>query len=81
MVIENTGQYRGVYHVLGGKISPINGVGLTKLNITTLLEKLKQGGVTKVIIAMSNTIEGDTTIFYIYKQINGTSIKLSTIIS
>ncbi|TDE04536.1 recombination mediator RecR [Flavobacterium hiemivividum] len=79
MAIENTGQFRGVYHVLGGKISPIDGVGPSQLRIGTLVEKVKAGSVNEVIFALSSTMEGDTTNFYIYKQIADTEIVISTI--
>jgi recombination protein RecR len=79
MAIENTGQYRGVYHVLGGKISPIDGVGPSQLKIVTLVEKVKLGTVNEVIFALSSTMEGDTTNFYIYKQIADVDIVISTI--
>jgi len=79
MAIENTGQFRGIYHVLGGKISPIDGIGPSQLNITTLVEKVKSGSVSEIIFALSSTMEGDTTNFYIYKQIADSSIIISTI--
>ncbi len=79
MAIENTRQYRGIYHVLGGKISPIDGVGPSQLNIATLVEKVKLGTVDEVIFALSSTMEGDTTNFYIFKQIANCDIKTSTI--
>jgi recombination protein RecR len=79
MAIENTGQFRGIYHVLGGKISPIDGVGPSQLNIVTLVEKVKSGEVNEIIFALSSTMEGDTTNFYIYKQIAETSVIISTI--
>ena len=79
MAIENTGQFRGIYHVLGGKISPIDGVGPSQLNISTLVEKVKSGSVNEVIFALSSTMEGDTTNFYIYKQIQDCDIVTSTI--
>lgn len=79
MAIENTGQYKGIYHVLGGKISPIEGVGPSQLNITTLVGKVKLGGVNEIIFALSSTMEGDTTNFYIYKQIADAEIIISTI--
>jgi recombination protein RecR len=79
MAIENTGQYRGIYHVLGGKISPIDGVGPSQLKISTLVEKVKLGSVNEVIFALSSTMEGDTTNFYIYKQIADADIVISTI--
>lgn len=79
MAIENTGQFKGVYHVLGGKISPIDGVGPSQLNISTLVEKVSSGKVAEVIFALSSTMEGDTTNFFIYKQIQQCEIKTSTI--
>ncbi|MBC5837023.1 recombination mediator RecR [Flavobacterium muglaense] len=79
MAIENTGQFRGVYHVLGGKISPIDGVGPSQLKISTLVEKVKTGTVSEVIFALSSTMEGDTTNFYIFKQIADCDIVVSTI--
>jgi recombination protein RecR len=79
MAIENTGQYKGIYHVLGGKISPIEGVGPNQLNISSLVTKVKAGKVAEVIFALSSTMEGDTTNFYIYKQIAESDIILSTI--
>jgi len=79
MAIENTNQFRGVYHVLGGKISPIDGVGPSQLHINTLVEKVKTGAISELIFALSSTMEGDTTNFYIYKQIKEYPIKTSTI--
>lgn len=79
MAIENTGQYRGIYHVLGGKISPIDGVGPSQLTITSLVDKVNSGCIAEIIFALSSTMEGDTTNFYIYKQIKDTSVVLSTI--
>jgi recombination protein RecR len=79
MAIENTGQFKGVYHVLGGKISPIDGVGPSQLNIATLVEKVSAGMVAEVIFALSSTMEGDTTNFYIFRQIQQYKIKTSTI--
>ena len=68
MAIENTGQFRGVYHVLGGKISPMDGIGPSQIKIASLLEKLKSSEVDELIFALSPTMEGDTTNFYIYRQ-------------
>jgi len=79
MAIENTGQFRGLYHVLGGKISPIEGVGPQNLNIESLVEKVKSGEIKELIFALSSTMEGDTTNFYIYKQIEKYTIITSTI--
>jgi len=79
MAIESTGQFRGIYHVLGGKISPIDGVGPSQLKINSLVEKVKSGSVKELIFALSATMEGDTTNFYIYKQIKDCAIITSTI--
>lgn len=79
MALENTQLYKGIYHVLGGKISPIDGVGPSQLNILPLIDKVKKGGVTEIIFALSSTMEGDTTNFYIYKQIKDYEIITSTI--
>ena len=79
MAIENTNQFSGVYHVLGGKISPIDGVGPSQLNIITLVEKVKSGVIEEVIFALSSTMEGDTTNFYIFKRLKDLTIKTSTI--
>ncbi len=79
MAIENTGQFRGIYHVLGGKISPIDGVGPSQLKIVSLVDKIKLGNVRELIFALSSTMEGDTTNFYIYKQIQDCNIITSTI--
>lgn len=79
MAIENTGQFRGIYHVLGGKISPIDGVGPSQLNINSLIIKVKSGKVKEIIFALSPTMEGDTTNFYIYRQIQDSKIVTSTI--
>jgi len=79
MAIENTGQYNGLYHVLGGRISPIDGVGPNELHIASLVKKAKEGTVKEIIFALSNTMEGDTTNFYIFKQLEGLDITTSTI--
>ena len=79
MAIENTAQYKGLYHVLGGKISPIEGVGPQNLTIKSLVEKVKNEKVKEVIFALSSTMEGDTTNFYIYKQLQDLDVNLSTI--
>lgn len=79
MAIENTSQYRGHYHVLGGKISPMEGVGPGDLNILPLVEKVKSGIISELIFALSSTMEGDTTNFYIYKQIEKYHIITTTI--
>ncbi len=79
MAIENTSSFRGLYHVLGGKISPMDGIGPHDLNIETLIRKVKEGTIEELIFALSSTMEGDTTNFYIYKQIQDYDIKTSTI--
>lgn len=79
MAIENTRMYKGVYHVLGGKISPIEGVSPSQLNINSLVEKVKQQKISEIIFALSSTMEGDTTNFYIYKQIADCEVVISTI--
>ena len=79
MAIESTAQFRGLYHVLGGKISPIEGVGPQNLTIESLVQKVRLGEVKEIIFALSPTMEGDTTNFYIYKQIEDLDIKVSTI--
>lgn len=79
MAIEDTGQFRGVYHVLGGVISPIEGVGPADLNIATLVQRIKGGEIKELIMAISPTIEGDTTIFFISKQLEDTEVRISTI--
>jgi recombination protein RecR len=79
MAIENTGQFKGIYHVLGGKISPIDGVGPSQLKIMSLVEKVNSGSVRELIFALSSTMEGDTTNFYIFKQIKNPTVIISTI--
>ncbi len=79
LAIESTASYRGVYHVLGGKISPMDGIGPTDLNIESLVNKVNEGKIKELIFALSSTMEGDTTNFYIYKQIQGAEVILSTI--
>ena len=79
MAIEATSQYRGHYHVLGGKISPMDGIGPLDLTIDSLVEKVKDGQIDELIFALSSTMEGDTTNFYIYKQIEDYSVTTTTI--
>lgn len=79
MAIENTMQYRGVYHVLGGVISPMNGIGPNELNIESLIQKAANGNINEMIFALSATMEGDTTNFYIFKRIKDYNIKTSVI--
>ena len=79
MAIENTSSFKGLYHVLGGKISPMDGIGPHDLNIQSLVDKVKAGIVNELIFALSSTMEGDTTNFYIFKQIQDYKINVSTI--
>lgn len=79
MAIEETGQFRGKYHVLGGVINPIEGVAPTDLNIGTLTQRISYQNIQEIIMAISPTIEGDTTIFYISKQLKESPVKISTI--
>ena len=80
MRIEETGQYHGVYHVLGGIISPINGIGPSDITVRELVERLKQAsGPVEVIFALSGSVEGETTAFYIYRQIESLGVKVSTL--
>ena len=79
MAIESTAQFNGLYHVLGGKISPIEGIGPQNLEIQSLINKIGKGEIKELIFALSSTMEGDTTNFYIYKQIERFEIKTSTI--
>jgi len=79
MAIENTGQFSGVYHVLGGIISPMDGIGPQNLNIDALIDRLTDGAVGEVILALPTTIEGDTTNFYLFRKLNGYPVKITTI--
>ena len=79
MAIENTGQFKGLYHVLGGKISPVDGVGPNQLNINSLLNRVIEEDINEIIFALSATMEGDTTNYYIYRKIKKEGIKFSTI--
>lgn len=79
IAIENTGQFNGVYHVLGGIISPMEGIGPNDLNISGLVEKAGSGNITEVILALPTTIEGDTTNFYLFKKLLPASIPVTTI--
>lgn len=79
MAVENTQQYRGLYHVLGGVISPVEGIGPADIEIQSLVDRVKQGGVSEVILALSPTMEGDTTNFYISRRLAGLGVKLSVI--
>lgn len=79
MSFENTRQYRGVYHVLGGIISPIDGVGPESLEINSLIQRVAEGDIKEVILALSATMEGDTTCFYLYKQLTPYGVKITQI--
>lgn len=79
MAIENTDQFKGLYHVLGGKISPIDGIGPGQLTINSLIDRIKTENISEVIFALSPTMEGDTTNFYIYRQLKDFNLVFSTI--
>jgi len=79
MSIERTQQYNGIYHVLGGIISPMDGIGPSDLRIAPLLEKAKKENIKEIILALSTTMEGDTTNFYLYKKLNDFDLKITTI--
>ena len=79
MAIENTLQYKGVYHVLGGLISPLDGIAPDDLKIEELISKIDKGNISEVIFALSTTMEGDTTNFYLFKRLQEKSIKISSI--
>lgn len=79
MAIEQAQRYQGVYHVLGGLISPIDGIGPNDLNIAQLIERIETGQVSEIIFALSANMEGDTTCFYLSKILKGKNIKISTI--
>jgi len=79
MAIENTQQYHGIYHVLGGIISPIDGIGPNDLNINSLIERAQEGHIQEIILALSPTAEGETTSFFISRKLQPFGIKLSTI--
>ena len=79
MAIENTMQYHGLYHVLGGILSPMHGIGPADIEIDALVSRVAEGGVTEVILALSPTMEGDTTNFYISRRLRGYDVRLSVI--
>lgn len=79
MAVENTQQYKGLYHVLGGVISPMDGIGPSDLQIDSLVERVKAGEVKEVILALSSTMEGDTTNFYIFRKLAPYEVKLTMI--
>ena len=79
MAIEQTQQYKGLYHVLGGVISPMDGIGPSNLEIQSLIDRVRAGGVREVILALSPTMEGDTTNFYIYRKLQDTGVDVTVI--
>ena len=79
MAVENTQQYKGLYHVLGGVISPMDGIGPSDLQIDSLVDRVKSGTVKEVILALSSTMEGDTTNFYIFRKLAPYDVKLTMI--
>lgn len=79
LAIENTNQFSGLYHILGGLISPMDGISPSDLEISSLIERIKAENIQEIIFAMAATVEGDTTNFYIYKQIKSLGIKTSTL--
>ena len=79
MAIENTQQYHGLYHVLGGIISPMDGIGPADIEIDSLVGRVEEGGVEEVILALSSTMEGDTTNFYIFRKLMHTGVRISVI--
>ncbi|NNF01204.1 MAG: recombination protein RecR [Bacteroidia bacterium] len=79
MAIENTGQYRGLYHLLGGVINPMEGTSPTDLNIDSLLSRANSGQTEEIIMALRTTMEGDTTVFYLYKKLKDVNVKISNI--
>ncbi|PCJ64954.1 MAG: recombination protein RecR [Bacteroidetes bacterium] len=79
IAIENTGQYNGLFHVLGGLVSPVDGVGPSDVKIPELLERVSEGTITEAIIALSSTLEGDTTEYYIAKKLKALGVKVSTL--
>ncbi len=79
IAIESTAQFTGLYHVLGGKISPLDGIGPQELRIDSLVKKVKEGTIKEVILALSSTVEGDTTNYYIYKQISSYDVEITVL--
>lgn len=79
MAVENTRQYRGIYHVLGGIISPLEGIGPGDLNIDTLITKACSGDINEVILALSTTIDGDTTNYYLFRKLSTAAVKITTL--
>jgi recombination protein RecR len=79
MAVENTSQFRGLYHVLGGILSPMDGIGPDQLHVNRLTERIAAGGIREVIMALSTTMEGDTTVFYLYKKLAPYHVSITTI--
>jgi len=79
MSIENTQQFKGLYHVLGGIISPMDGIGPSDLEVDSLVSRVNEGNTEEIILALSTTMEGDTTNFFIYKKLKNTNVKISTL--
>ena len=79
MAVENTQQFNGLYHVLGGIISPMDGIGPSDIEIDSLVSRIEQGGINEVILALSSTMEGDTTNFYISRRLSHTGVRISVI--
>ena len=79
MAIENTGQFRGLYHVLGGVISPMDGIGPNDLELQSLIERVQHGEIKEIILALNPTMEGDTTNFYIQRKLAGSGVQLSVL--
>jgi recombination protein RecR len=79
IAIESTAQFTGLYHVLGGKISPLDGIGPQELRIDSLVKKVKEGTINEVILALSSTVEGDTTNYFIYKQISSYDVQITVL--
>ena len=79
MAVENTQQFRGLYHVLGGIISPMDGIGPSDIEIASLINRVAEGHVKEVILALSPTMEGDTTNFFIYRKLAAYNVKVSVL--
>lgn len=79
MAVENTGQYQGLYHILGGILNPMEGIGPDQLNINSLMHRIESGEVREVIMALSTTMEGDTTVFYLFRKLKPLNVPVSTI--
>lgn len=79
MAVENTGQYKGLYHILGAILNPMDGIGPEQLNIQGLMARMETGGVTEVIMALPTTMEGDTTVFYLFRKLGPFKVSVTTI--